>query len=238
MRSRQYDSVLCPLAFHMSQTIFKDHQMPGTNTHTSCTRATEYVTNCETCTAVIIVFFCLRICSDNMWSSHFIPHVKRHYSCCFPLIDSSFFHFICSQRVWGLQALLPYFKGHFEEQEKESNKDERAHKFLCLTSVFLWIEKCLVLSVWGEKKEYYLGVPVALYENSSYDRWDRATVQQSLHCLPSMMRFINTIQHQTQWMRCAPGHPHGITRHNQLYCEMNRKHKWVMTDCNNDARLV
>ncbi len=34
MRSNQYDSALCPLAFHMSETIFKDHQMQDTHTHT------------------------------------------------------------------------------------------------------------------------------------------------------------------------------------------------------------
>ncbi len=41
-------------------------------------------------------------------------------------------------------------------------------------------------------------VDITKYENSSYNRGKRATVQQWLHCLPSLMIFINTIQHQTQ----------------------------------------
>lgn len=98
MRSNQYDSALCPLAFLMSQAIFKDHRI---RTHTHTQTAWD-ATNCKKCTVIVIVFFCLCICTDNMWSSHFIPHVKRHYSCWFPLIDSFFFHFIFSQRVQGL----------------------------------------------------------------------------------------------------------------------------------------
>lgn len=63
------------------------------------------------------------------------------------------------------------------------------------------------------------------------NRGQRETVQQSCHCLPSMIIFINTIQHQTQWMQCTPGPPHSVTQHNQTYCEMSRKHKCATIDC-------
>lgn len=104
MRSNQYDSVLCPLALRMSQTISKDRETRGANTHTHVRSRVRNTLQRDT--ASIIVFLCLGICSDNMRSSHFIPHVKRHYSCCFTLIDSSFFHFISIQRVQGLQDFL------------------------------------------------------------------------------------------------------------------------------------
>lgn len=120
MRSNQYDSVLCPLARHMSQTISKDRQTRGANTHTH-TYAAEYENTLQRPTASIIVFLCLGICSDNMQSSHFIPHVKRHYSCCFTLIDSSFFHFISSQRVQGLQDFLQHYSGPEKRKEIKMN---------------------------------------------------------------------------------------------------------------------
>lgn len=68
-----------------------------------------------------------------------------------------------------------------------------------------------------------------IYESSCYYRGERATVQPSLHCLPSMAIFINTIQqHTIGAMRTwAPTQCH---RHNQTYCEMSRKHKCVTID--------
>lgn len=101
----------------------------------------------QRCTATIIGFLCLGVCSDNMWSSHFIPHVKRYYSCCFPLIDSFFFHFISSECVQGRISRL---RSHLLETLcKNSNEDEYAHKWLCLMCVSFYeltneILKCAV----------------------------------------------------------------------------------------------
>lgn len=56
--------------------------------------------------ATIIEFLCTGICTDGVWSPNFIPHVKSHYSFCFPLIDSSFLHFISRLYAQGFISRL------------------------------------------------------------------------------------------------------------------------------------
>lgn len=60
MSSRHSDSVLCPLAFYMSQTIFKNHQ---TRSHFHWRVSIRP----QRCAATIIEFLCLGICTDEMW---------------------------------------------------------------------------------------------------------------------------------------------------------------------------
>lgn len=57
--------------------------------------------------ATIIEFLCFGICIEGVWSPNFIPHVKSHYSSCFPLIDSSFLHFISRLCAQGFISRLP-----------------------------------------------------------------------------------------------------------------------------------
>lgn len=73
-----------------------NHFQRPSDTHTY---AAEHVTHCREGTTTVIVFFFSCVHHNNMWCTHFIPHVKRHYSCCFPLIASSFFHVIWRQRI-------------------------------------------------------------------------------------------------------------------------------------------
>lgn len=74
-----------------------NHFQRPSDTHTY---TAEHVTHCgEGTTTVIVFFFFFRVHHNNLWCTHFIPHVKRHYSCCFPLIASSFFHVIWRQRI-------------------------------------------------------------------------------------------------------------------------------------------
>ena len=115
--------VLWPATCHKPfPKIVRREAQTHTHTHTHTHMyAAEYENTLQRPTASIIVFLCLGICSDNMRSSHFIPHVKRHYSCCFTLIDSSFFHFISSQRVQGLQDFLQHYSGPEKRKEIKMN---------------------------------------------------------------------------------------------------------------------
>lgn len=103
MSSHRRDSAPCPLAFHMSQTIFKNHQTRS-HIHRRVYNAP------QRCTATIIEFLCSGICADDMRSPHFIPHVKSRYSRCSPLIDSSFLHFISRLHA---QGFTPRLQSHF-----------------------------------------------------------------------------------------------------------------------------
>lgn len=62
MSSRHCDSASCPLAFDMSQTIFKNHQ-----TRLHFRRVSNRPWKCA---AAIIEFLCLGICTDDMWFPH------------------------------------------------------------------------------------------------------------------------------------------------------------------------
>lgn len=118
MSSRHCDSVLCPLGFDMSQTIFKNHQTRSHIHH-------RVYNTPRRCTATIIEFLCLGICTDNMWSPLLIPYVKSHYSCRFPLIDSSFLHFIswlhAQAFISGLQSHL-FWRGLIIQETVKSAK--------------------------------------------------------------------------------------------------------------------
>lgn len=76
MSSRHSDSVLCPLAFYMSQTIFKNHQ---TRSHFHWRVSNRP----QRCAATIIEFLCLGICTDEMWFPTL--HSRCQKSLCVPL---------------------------------------------------------------------------------------------------------------------------------------------------------
>lgn len=116
--------------------------------------------------------------------THFIPLVQKHYSCCFPLIDSSFFHFISSQ--WAqtlLQALLPWIGGHYEEQKEDSNEDEYMHKLLFFMCIF--INR-------NTKLKFKLCVPAALFvyvgqmicENGPFTRAEQSNLYRCAIVFP------------------------------------------------------
>lgn len=95
MSSRHCDSVLCPPAFHMSHTIFRNHQRRS--------HVYRSVYNTRGYNNWVFVF---RHLHRRCVIPNFIPRVKSHYSFCFHLIDSSFLHFISRLYAQGFISRL------------------------------------------------------------------------------------------------------------------------------------
>lgn len=156
-------------------------------------------------TSIVTVFLCLLVCSDNMRCSHFIPHVTRHYSCCFQLIDSSFFHFISTRQGQGLlQALLPSIA-----DVTSSRKWKEMKRNMCINNCVSWITfKKRKVRFKVEEKNTKRLLLWASTVSSKLVSWnmkiapiteERGQLCNICHfCLSMAMIFINTVHHQAQ----------------------------------------
>lgn len=131
MGGKQYDSALCPPAFHMSQTIFKDHQMQGINTHTCTLQSIVHTAEMHSHSNCFFVFGRLQW-QYVILTLHSTCQQTLFFSLPINWLILLSFHLETACTRIHLQAPVPSFWSHYAEQEEERNIDECMHKRLYL----------------------------------------------------------------------------------------------------------